>query len=145
MSHYREEGFLPVQRVVYALSKARNLLTAEMDFALEGTGVSGSHIGALLLLSVGVARSSVGLSKLMGIDSGFVTRMVDRMERQGLVRRHRNCADRRVVDLTLTDAGRNVAARIAETVPAVLNRRLSGFTPLEFAALCRLLCKLLGE
>ena len=145
MSHYREDSFLPVQRIVYALSKARNLLTAEMDVALAGTGVSGSQIGALLLLSVGIARSSVGLSRLLGINSGFVTRVVDRLERQGLVRRDRNSPDRRVVNLTLTEAGRNLAARLAEIVPAVLNRRLAGFTPLEFAALCRLLRKLVDE
>jgi DNA-binding MarR family transcriptional regulator len=145
MSHYREDSFLPVQRIVYALSKARNLLTAEMDVALAGTGVSGSQIGALLLLSVGIARSSVGLSRLLGINSGFVTRVVDRLERQGLVRRDRNSPDRRVVNLTLTEAGRNLAAQIAEIVPAVLNRRLSGFTPLEFASLCRLLGMLLDE
>ena len=51
--------------------------------------------------------------------------------------------DRRVVNLTLTEAGRNAATRIAEIVPAMLNRRLSGFTPLEFATLCSLLDKLL--
>lgn len=145
MSHYREDSFLPVQRIVIALSKARNLFTAEMDVALAGTGVSSSHIGALLLPSLGIARSSVGLSKLLGVDPGFVTRVIDRLERQGLVRRDRNSPDRRVVNLTLTEAGRNLAARIAEIVPAVLNRRLSGFTPLEFATLCRLLGKLLDD
>jgi DNA-binding MarR family transcriptional regulator len=145
MSHYREDSFLPVQRIGFALSKARNRLTAEMDVALAGTGVSSSDIGALLLLSLGLARSSAGLSKLLGVDPGFLTRMIDRLERQGLVRRDRNNPDRRVVNLTLTDAGRNVAARIAGIVPAVLNRRLSGFTPLEFAALCRLLRKLVDE
>ena len=145
MSHYREDSFLPVQRIVFVLSKARNLLTAEMDVELAGTGVSSSHVGTLLLLSVVIARSSVELSKLLGINSGFVTRVVDRLERQGFVRRDRNSPDRRVVSLTLTEAGRNLAAWTAEIAPAMLNRRLSGFTPLEFAALCRLLRKLLDE
>jgi DNA-binding MarR family transcriptional regulator len=145
MSFYPKDSFLPVQRIVFALSKARNLLAAEMHVALASTGVSSSHIGALLLLSLGITCSSVGLSKLLGVDSGFVTRMIDRLERQGLVRRERNNPDRRVVNLALTEAGRNLAARIVEIVPTVLNRRLSGFTPVEFAALCRLLGKLLDE
>ena len=145
MSDYREDSFLPVQRIVFALGKARNLLTAEMHVALAGTGVSSSHIGALLLLSLGIACSSVALSKLLGVDPGFVTRMIDRLERQGFVRRDRNNPDRRVVNLTLTEAGRNVAARIAEIVPAVLNRCLSGFTPLEFVTLCSLLGRLVDE
>jgi DNA-binding MarR family transcriptional regulator len=145
MSYYREDSFLPVQRIVFALSKARNLLMAEMEVALSGTSVTRSQVGALLLLSRDMAHSSVSLSKLLGGDPASVTRVVDRLERQGFVRRARNCLDRRVVNLTLTEAGRNAATRIAEIVPAMLNRRLSGFTPLEFAALSRLLGKLLGE
>jgi DNA-binding MarR family transcriptional regulator len=145
MSDYREDTFLPVQRIVFALSKARHLLTEEMDVALTGTGVTSSQIGALLLLSLGVARSSAGLSRLLGVDPAFITRLVDRLERQGLVRRDRNRPDRRVVNLTLTEDGRSLAERTAEIVPAVLNQRLSVFTPLEFAALCRLLRKLLDQ
>jgi DNA-binding MarR family transcriptional regulator len=44
------------------------------------------------------------------------------------VRRARDSLDRRVVNLTLTETGLNVAAQIVEIVPAVLNRRLSDFT-----------------
>jgi len=145
MNYYREDSFLPIQRIVLALSKARHLLMAEMEVALSGTSVTNSQVGALLLLSRDMAHSSVSLSKLLGGDPASVTRVVDRLERQGLVRRARNCLDRRVVNLTLTEAGRNAATRIAEIVPAMLNRRLSGFTSLEFAALSRLLGKLLDQ
>jgi DNA-binding MarR family transcriptional regulator len=143
MDHYFDDFFWPGQGIVFALSKARHLLTAEMDVALSGTGVTSSQVGVLLLLSRDRAHTSGGLSRLLGIDSGFITRMLDRLERRGLVRRTRNSADRRVVSLTLTEAGRDVATRIAEIAPAMLNRRLAGFTPLEFATLCRLLNKLL--
>ena len=145
MNYYREDSFLPIQRIVLALSKARHLLMAEMEVALSGTSVTNSQVGALLLLSRDMAHSSVSLSKLLGGDPASVTRVVDRLERQGLVRRARNCLDRRGVNVTLTEAGRNAASRIAEIVPAMLNRRLSGFTLLEFAALCRLHGKLLDD
>ena len=143
MNHYFGDFFWPGQSIVFALGKARHLLTAEMDGALSGTGVTSSQVGALLLLSGDSAHTSVELSRMLGIDSGFVTRMVDRLERQGLVRRTRDSVDRRVVSLTLTEAGQDVATRIAELAPAMLNRRLAGFTPLEFTTLCRLLNKLL--
>jgi DNA-binding MarR family transcriptional regulator len=143
MNHYFDEFFWPGQSIVFALSKARHLLMAEMDVALSGTGVTSSQVGVLLLLSRDKAHTSVALSRLLGIDSGFVTRMLDRLERRGLVHRARNSVDRRVVSLTLTEAGRDVATRIAELAPAMLNRRLAGFTQLEFATLCRLLNKLL--
>jgi DNA-binding MarR family transcriptional regulator len=116
-----------------------------MQVALAGTGVSSSHVGTLLLLYLGAACTSVALSRQLGVDSGFITRVIDRLERRGLVHRDRNNPDRRVVNLTLTETGRTVAARITEIVPQVLGRRLSVFTPLEFATLCRLLDKLLDE
>ena len=67
-----------------------------MDVALVGTGVTSSQVGPLLLLSRGMAYSSAGLSRLLCVDPGFVTRLVDRLERQGFVRRTRDNQDRRV-------------------------------------------------
>jgi DNA-binding MarR family transcriptional regulator len=145
MDYYSEDSFVPFQNIGFSLGKARNLLQAEMDVALAGTGISSSHVGALLLLARGVARSPVGLAKLLAVDAGFVTRVVDRLEKIGFVRRARNSHDRRVVNLTLTEAGRAAAVRVAEITPAVLNRRLAGFSPHEFETLCRLLNKLLAD
>ena len=108
-----------------------------MDVELAGTGVSTSHIGALLLLYVDLARTSAGLSRVLGVDAGFVTRLVDRLEQQGLVRRDRNRPDRRVVNLTLTEAGRDLAAQIAEIAPTVLNRRLCRLYPAGIRDLMR--------
>jgi DNA-binding MarR family transcriptional regulator len=147
MSQESEDSFLPFQNVGFALSKAGNLLTAELDAALAGSGasVSAAHVGALLLLARDMAHTPVALSRLLSIDSGSITRTVDRLESEGFVRRDRNSADRRVVNLTLTEAGREVAERIGTIVPAVLNRRLTNFTPAEFTTFGRLLNKLLDE
>jgi DNA-binding MarR family transcriptional regulator len=48
-------------------------------------------------------------------------------------------------NLTLTEAGRSAAEQVGAIVPAVLDRRLVGFTSLEFATLDRLLRKLPDE
>ena len=143
MNHEFDNFLWPGQSIVFALSKARHLLTAEMDVALAGTGVTSSQVGTLLLLLQDMTHTSAGLSRLLGIDSGFVTRMVHRLEKKGLVRRTRDSVDRRVVSLTLTEAGRDAAARIAVITPEILNQHLSGFTPVEFTSLCSLLDKLL--
>jgi DNA-binding MarR family transcriptional regulator len=143
MDYYSEDSFVPFHNIAFSLSKARNLLQSEMDVALAGTGITSSHVGALLLLARGVAHSPVGLAKLLAVDAGFVTRVLDRLEKEGLVRRERDSLDRRVVNLTLTEAGQYAAARVAQITPAVLNQRLSSFSPLEFEMLCRLLDKLL--
>jgi DNA-binding MarR family transcriptional regulator len=143
MNRIREDSFLQVQNVGFALNKARNLVRAELDAALAGTGVSTAQAGPLLLLSQGLAGTSADLARLLGVDPGFITRVVDRLEAQGFLRRERDTPDRRVVNLKLTEAGRQVAARFAEIETVVLNRRLAVLTPEEFAALSGLLGKLL--
>lgn len=143
MSHAREDSFLRVHHLAFALSKARNLLRAEVDAALAGADVSSSDFGALLLMSRGMGGSSAELSKHLDVDPGFITRVVDRLEGQGLVRRDRDTPDRRVINLTLTEAGHRIASRLAVVETEVLNRRLSDFAPDEFARLCGLLGKLI--
>ncbi|HBD33785.1 MAG TPA: MFS transporter, partial [Cupriavidus sp.] len=49
--------------------------------------------------------------------------------------------DRRVIHLLLTDKGREVAARIPEIAPEVLNHRLRDFSTEEFGEFLRLLRK----
>ena len=88
---------------------------------------------------------AVALATFMNVLDWSIANVAIATLSSDLVRRARNCLDRRGVNVTLTEAGRNAASRIAEIVPAMLNRRLSGFTLLEFAALCRLHGKLLDD
>lgn len=145
MSHSRKEAFAPGAGIGFALNRVRNLLAAEMHEALAGTGVTSSQVSALLLLARGRASSPAELSKLLCVNAGFTTRMLDGLENKGLLQRSRSREDRRVVNLTLTKAGHDIAARTAEIAPTVLNGRLSRLSRQEFDVLDRLLCKLLGE
>jgi DNA-binding MarR family transcriptional regulator len=68
-----------------------------------------------------------------------VTRMLDRLVRQGLVRRRRNSADRRESIATITDAGLALLARIDPDVHALqttLTRVLSERELRELVRLC---------
>jgi len=68
-----------------------------------------------------------------------VTRMLDRLVRQGLVRRRRNPADRRESIATITDAGLGLLARIDPEVHALqttLTRVLSERELRELVRLC---------
>jgi DNA-binding MarR family transcriptional regulator len=62
-----------------------------------------------------------------------------------LLKRSRSVDDRRVVNLTLTEKGEEVAAQIPEIAPQVLNERLKKFTKAEFEELRRLLRKFIGD
>jgi DNA-binding MarR family transcriptional regulator len=143
MDHYTKEDFRMAQSVGFAITKARNLVVAEMDAALKDLNITSPQVGILLSVTDGAATTPFELARLLGIDTGLMTRMLDRLETRGLLERSRSVEDRRVVNLTLTKAGRAVAARIPEIAPVVLNARLQKFSSEEFDELRRLLHKFL--
>jgi DNA-binding MarR family transcriptional regulator len=145
MEYYSSENFTLTGSVGYALVKARNLVTAEMDAALKDLGITSQQMGILFSLKSGVASTPFELSKLLGIDTGLMTRMLDKLETNGLLQRSRDAEDRRVVNLRMTEKGAKVAARIPEIAPKVLNARLRKFTRVEFEQLNRLLRKFIGD
>jgi DNA-binding MarR family transcriptional regulator len=143
MDHYTKEDFRMAQSVGFAITKARNLVVAEMDAALKDLNITSPQVGILLSVTDGAATTPFELARLLGIDTGLMTRMLDKLETRGLLERSRSVEDRRVVNLTLTKAGRAVAARIPEIAPVVLNARLQKFSSEEFDELRRLLHKFL--
>jgi DNA-binding MarR family transcriptional regulator len=145
MKHYTKDTFQMDESVGYLLNKARNLVLMEMDAALKDLEITGQQMGILISLTRGLAATPFELSKRLGIDTGLMTRMLDKLETRGLLVRSRSVEDRRVVNLTLTDKGRVVSAQLPSIAPEVLNARLETFTTAEFDELRRLLRKLLGE
>jgi DNA-binding MarR family transcriptional regulator len=89
----------------------------------------------LLMLRLGRADTAAGLARLNCSDNGAMTRMLDRLEAKGLLRRVRSATDRRVVHLALTPEGEQVADRIPAALSDVLNAHLAGFSRAEFGQL----------
>lgn len=141
MNHYTKEDFHLTESVGFFLNRARNTLLIEMDAALQDLGITGQQMGILLLLTRGVAATPFELSRLLCIDTGLMTRMLDKLEAKGLLSRSRSLDDRRVVNLTLTDSGQQAAERVPEIAPKVLNQRLKAFSKEEFVEFRRLLAK----
>jgi MarR family transcriptional regulator, organic hydroperoxide resistance regulator len=67
----------------------------------------------LIALYQGDAATPLELATLIGIDSGAVTRLGDRLVTKGLIRRATDPADRRSVRLTLTAKGRAITPLLA--------------------------------
>jgi len=145
MNHYTPRNFIITNSIGLRLVKAKNLISAEMDAALKELEITGPQMGILLSVKQGIANTPFELSKMLGIDTGLMTRMLDKLESNGLLQRSRDPGDRRVVNLTLTAAGQKVAARIPEVAPHVLNARLRNFSKAEFAEFDRLLRKFIGD
>jgi DNA-binding MarR family transcriptional regulator len=145
VDHYNKQNFMLTQSVGFTLAKARNLITAEIDHALKEHGITSQQMGILLSLDNNLASTPFELSTLLGIDTGLMTRMLDKLEGNGLLKRSRSDEDRRIVNLTLTPDGHELAQKIPEIVPPVLNARLERFSSQEFKEFRRLLEKFIED
>ena len=83
------------------------------------------------------------LGQTLFLDSGTLTPLLKKMEKQGLVQRQRSLEDERTVRIALTDAGRNLQHRAAD-IPLALASTLI-LEPDEAITLHRLLHKMLAE
>jgi DNA-binding MarR family transcriptional regulator len=82
-------------------------------------------------LADGVAATAADLCRLLHYDTGSMTRLLDRLEEKGWIRRERSKEDRRVVRLQLTSAGRAVLPRLQDSAALVVQRMLAGFSAAE--------------
>jgi len=143
MKHYTKDNFHPTTSVGFSLVKARNVVISEMDAVLKDLDITAQQMGIILCLGRGLATTPFELSKMLEIDSGLRTRMLDKLEKQGLLARERSVEDRRSVNLGLTEQGVAVMKEIPKVAPEALNRRLKDFTQEEFLEFHRLLEKFL--
>jgi DNA-binding MarR family transcriptional regulator len=100
-------------------------------------------IVANLAAGPGEPKSAADLCKVISYDAGAMTRMLDRLEAKGLIRRTRSSQDRRLMNLELTEEGRAAFPRMREISMANANRFLRGFTKAEARQLESLLNRML--
>jgi len=117
------------------MGRARSSLLAALDAELERFGLNGMQFAVLKHLADGAAGTAADLCRLMHHDTGAMTRLVDRLEGSGLLRRERCREDRRVVFLRLSAAGRAQLPRLRSLAGRVVEAHLAGFSPAEVEAL----------
>ncbi|MDE2261436.1 MAG: winged helix-turn-helix transcriptional regulator [Gammaproteobacteria bacterium] len=78
-------------------------------------------------------------------DMGALTRIVDDLEGQGLVRRARSERDRRVVEITLTAEGRRHLQAGKRTVVELLNSLVAPFSRQELETLITLMQRMMAR
>ncbi|NML15560.1 MarR family winged helix-turn-helix transcriptional regulator [Azohydromonas caseinilytica] len=105
----------------------------------------GQWMPLFVLLKAGGCATVATVARDINVDPGAATRMLDRLERKGFVGRCRSTEDRRVVNVTLTDAGRRVADDVPKVLSAVLNEHLAGFSHDEWQTLLALLRRMLAN
>lgn len=136
----REEPPLQVGRLLKLVFLS---MLRSVDARMQPLELTAMQWEPLLLLALGRADTVAALARECQMDCGAMTRMLDRLEQKQLLLRTRNDADRRVVNLSLTDKGRESAAGIPALVREELQRHLIGFTAQDQQQLVDLLTRML--
>jgi DNA-binding MarR family transcriptional regulator len=99
----------------------------------HGVTIAGGTV--LLLLASGEATPRQ-VARRMWVNPATITGIVDTLERDGLVERHRDAADRRQVRLSLTPRGRSLAVEVGAAARVQLRPTPTELDP-ELAAVVR--------
>ena len=96
-------------------------------------------MGILFLLSRGEGKTMSELSSALSIDNSTLTRLSDRLVKEGLIERTRDDSDRRVSKLRITGKGTAESRKALKITKEINSEITKGFTPDEIAAFVRVL------
>ncbi len=128
------------------LLEAHAQLTRQLDADLHASDDISLQTFEVLLRISRAAEGRITMSALAGgvaLTTGGVTRLADRLEKDGLVQRVSCPSDRRVVYLALTDlGGRTLATALAHHLESLERRVASRISPEDTATFNRVLDEL---
>lgn len=129
----------------YALSLTGRAARAAQADALAERGLRLDHVAALAALADFGPAPQRQLGDWLAKDAGDVARLLDELEREGLVARERDPADRRRQIATISAQGRRALAGALSAAARAERRSLAALDAQERAQLHALLLRALGE
>ncbi|MEP6656084.1 MAG: MarR family transcriptional regulator [Betaproteobacteria bacterium] len=114
-----------------------------LDLELSKFDISAPQLIVLASVANKEADSASTLCKSISYDPGAMTRMIDRLEQKGLIRRTPNPDDRRATNLELTTAGRALYPQLLAAKETVQAQFLRGFSQDDVRVLEGLLNRML--
>ena len=115
--------------------------------AERSTGLTGPQLWALKLLSDAAPMRVSDLARKMYLRPPTVVGILDRLEGKGLVTRTLSREDRRVVEIDLTEQGKELIAKAPEVAQDMLMKGLDELSDEQFSSVeegMKLMAKVLG-
>jgi DNA-binding MarR family transcriptional regulator len=143
---YRADDYRAEESVGYMMRRILSAIMQAVELQMcEPGGPTYPQWAPLHKLLMGTATTVAELARECQLDTGAMTRLLDRLETKGLCRRVRSVADRRVVNIELTDEGRAAARQVPHVLSRVQNEFLAGFTHDEWEQLKSYLRRILDN
>lgn len=132
---YTADTYSAEDSVGFLVASLRTRMFKAVDIEMSKLGFTAAQWGILRVLAAGEPPTAADLCRQLNYDTGSMTRMLNRLERKGVVAREPSETDRRTVRLRLTPAGRKLHPKLRDVVIRVLNHLTQGMSPDEVHAL----------
>lgn len=142
---YSAANYDPSKSLGRLLHKLMNSISRDIDTRMADLDLTNKQWAPLIMLMRCRCNTAAELARELEVDTGAMTRMLDRLEGKGFVRREPSADDRRVIKLALTPEGEQVSQHVPEILSASFNRHLAGFTVDEFDQLMSMLTRMLSN
>ena len=142
MPHFTPDSFRNCH-LGLLLGRAALLKDRIIDTHMEPHGVTAAQFKVLIIIAQFDVDTPAELCRNLSLDSGSMTRMLDRLEQKGLLARQRSEQDRRQVRLVLTEDGQHLADMLPHIGAQSMNELAGALEPGELQTLERILKKIL--
>ena len=101
----------------------------------DGEGMTATQYHALRYIRLHNSPIAGELAEALQISNAAVTKLIDRLEKKGLVIRGSDPSDRRAMRLQLSAKGQKIATQLSETEQAYFSKIMARMDPSEIEAL----------
>lgn len=129
----------------FLVSAVRSAIWNAVEGELEPLDISAAQFVVFNSIALGKGRTIGEFCRLLGYDSGAMTRLLDRMESKKLIRRVANPEDRRSYLVELTPESKSKFPMAKRRIELVFRRLLAGFSDAQANELKRSLEQILGN
>ena len=142
MKHFTPENFHNCH-LGLLLGRAAILKDRIIDTHMEPHGITAAQFMVLIIMAQFGVDTPAELCRHLSLDSGSMTRMLDRLEQKDFLARKRCEADRRQVQLVLTAQGQALADRLPQIGAEAMNELAGALSSEELRSLEAILKKIL--
>lgn len=135
----------PVPRTLYLIKQVQYKTYLRLEAALQPLGVTTTQFRILTTLSHLEKLSSAGLSRMFGVKPQTMIKQITILETNGLIERRLGKVNKRVLEVTMTEAGRVVLRNCDQAATAVEAAIFASFEPGELKTYRALMQKLLAS
>ncbi len=142
---YSSESYSRANSLGWMFKYLKQSIVRQAGLQLHKEGLTHAQWEPLVTLYFCGTCPVATLVRELDADAGALTRLLDRLEAKGLVRRERSTEDRRVVMVSLSETGQALTAKLPSVLSDVFNAHLDGFSHAEWQLLLSLLQRMIDN